>query len=323
MHFDVVVNPAGASGRTKKYWMNKVEPLFRDADYTVHYSTVDHGISDICRELTETGDHVNLVIVGGDGTMNDAVNGIADFSNVSVGLIPCGSGNDLARDLPLKKDLRENVASILSGKVTNTIDLGEVVYHNRCCIIDKKNNTYDNTVIKGDKTCRFIISAGAGFDAETCVYVQVSKMKKLLNRIHLGKLIYITVAAKLIFRMEKFSCTMTTERKTLTFPRCMFTVAMNHKYEGGGFKFCPDADDKDGMLDLCTAGDFTRGEFFKVFPSAYSGSHEKYAKVYPDRAEYVRIQTDRPVWIHTDGEPVCKSDDFEFRILNQKMNMLI
>ncbi len=315
MHFDVVVNPAGASGRTRKYWLNTIEPLFSGADYTVHYSAPDRSITDICRELTETGKHVNLVIVGGDGTMNEAVNGIADFTNVSVGLIPCGSGNDLARDLPVQKDPEKNVKMILSGKVSRQIDIGEAIYRN--C----GGMTGTHSEDRGSR--RFVISAGAGFDAETCVIVQRSAMKKFLNKIHLGKLIYIAVAAGLIFKMEKFSVMMDTGRKKLTFPNCMFTVAMNHKFEGGGFKFCPNADDTDGVLDLCTAGDFTRGEFFRIFPSAYSGSHEKFAKVYPDRAAHVRYRTDRPVWIHTDGEPVCRSDDFEFRIINQKMNMLI
>ena len=90
MKFDIIVNPAGAGGKTAAFW-KQWEPSFSGVEYEVHFSSKEHGIKEITQELTSQGRDVNLVIVGGDGSMNEAVNGIADFSHVRLGLLPCGS----------------------------------------------------------------------------------------------------------------------------------------------------------------------------------------------------------------------------------------
>ena len=105
MKIDFVINPA--SGHAVKAW-KKVEKLLQGrCDYHVHRSENGRNTEVICRELSSAGEDVTIVVVGGDGSMNDAVNGIQDFTHTRLGLIPCGSGNDLAKDLNMPRKLEE------------------------------------------------------------------------------------------------------------------------------------------------------------------------------------------------------------------------
>ena len=130
MYFHVVVNPAGASGKTGKIW-KKLEPVFRNSgkDYEVHYSSRDCGIEEICRRLEKScQEELCIVTVGGDGSVNEAVNGLEHPGRVLFAHIPAGSGNDLVRDMKLPGKPEQLAERILEGRVRRTCDIGEICY---------------------------------------------------------------------------------------------------------------------------------------------------------------------------------------------------
>ncbi|MBQ9694836.1 MAG: acylglycerol kinase family protein, partial [Oscillospiraceae bacterium] len=120
----ILINPTGAGGRTVKYWKS-LEKLFAESgrEYQVHMTRSEQDLEEICRKI---GAGEDLVIVGGDGTINQAVNGLADPAGVRLGIIPCGSGNDLAKDLSLPAGGRDIVQRILQGQVRRRSDVGIV-----------------------------------------------------------------------------------------------------------------------------------------------------------------------------------------------------
>ena len=108
----VIVNPKAQSGRTGKLW-EKVEARLKEknAEYEQVKAENAGGLMGQVAQLTKPvpageGEKgaVDLLVIGGDGTLNDVVSAVGDFSRVRVGLIPSGSGNDFARDLKLSKD---------------------------------------------------------------------------------------------------------------------------------------------------------------------------------------------------------------------------
>ena len=315
---EIVVNPAGASGRTLKTW-KKIEPVFRNSGvpYQVHFSTLEHGVTDIVRELTSDHSDKDIVIIGGDGTMNQAVNGIQDFSHTRIGFISCGSGNDLARGLKLSKNPEENAEKILKGDTARTIDIGETVYFNRMNELTKERASADGYVHR-----RFNISSGIGFDAAICQKAQIAPAKKTLNKMHLGKLIYLGVAIEIIATTKRTGAWITVDGSTEKYDQLLFTVAMNEPYEGGGFKFCPHADDHDHLLDLCIGNEISKFDFYRIFPYAYKGNHLKFKGVYEKRGHSIEIKTEEPKWVHTDGEVTCMSSHIRISLLSEKMKML-
>jgi len=315
--FEIVINPAGAGGAAKHAW-KKTEPVFKKSGipYHVTYSTLRHDIDAICQALTEKGEDIDLVILGGDGTMNKALNGIRDFEHTRLGFIPCGSGNDLAKALNISRNPLKCAARILEQKVVRNLDFGEVTYFNGSHFCDGREDTLVPF------TRRFNISSGIGFDAEICENAERSKAKKFLNKIHLGKLIYLFVAARIIFVFHKMKAIVTLDQQKAFEKDILSTVAMNTSYEGGGFQFCPAADPQDGILDMCIWGDVSKRDFFKMFPYAYHGNHLKFNEIDARRMHLMDVQVEEPCWVHTDGEVECMSTHIQMKLSEQKLKYL-
>lgn len=313
---EIVVNPNGASGKACQVW-EKTEPLFRKSgkEYHVFFSDEQKSVTEIVQEVTARP--CDLVIVGGDGTLNQAVNGIRDFEHVRLGLIPIGSGNDFARSQKYEGSLTERVDRILSGKNVRSIDLGEVVYQNRFEECEMEQVGRDGFVHR-----RFVISAGIGFDASICHEAGISKYKKVLNRLHMGKLIYILTAIHIIAATKRVKAWVTMDGKEREFDSLLLAVVMNEPYEGGGFRFCPSACDSDSLLDFCLADHLTQFDFFRIFPYAYKGAHLKFEGVESGRVTEMNIRTEVPLWVHTDGETACMSSDITIHLCEEKLNLL-
>ncbi|MCR4952411.1 MAG: hypothetical protein K6A40_13945 [Solobacterium sp.] len=313
----VIVNPAGAGGKTMKKWL-EAEPLLKAAsiDYDVSFSTLQHGIREITEELTSAGEPADLLVFGGDGTMNLVVNGIRDFAHTRIAFITCGSGNDLAKSLNMKYPLKQAVETLKEGKTKRELDVGRVTMH----------TAFDKDLVPADReiTRLFNISCGIGFDAEICAFVQDSAMKKKLNKVNLGKLIYLYEALHVIFTTKQGKARVIFDDNEIReYNEMLFTAAMNEPYEGGGFRFGADAAADDGMLDFCTGDSLSRYDFFRIFPYAYSGSHVKFSGVHMRKAKKAEIFSEHPLWIHTDGEIEWMSDHVTMELIPEKLKMML
>ena len=148
--FHIIVNPGSCSGRGLENW-HKIEPRFQENGeaYKVYCSSIDKTIRELAAEITTnkmdaaskadasgTEDVIKLVVLGGDGSVNEAVNGIRDFQKTRLGFIPVGSGNDLSLSLGLPDDRDRIIDRILKGEVVRSVDVGELITHNRSCELD-------------------------------------------------------------------------------------------------------------------------------------------------------------------------------------------
>lgn len=296
--YHIIVNPASRSGKGKRIWKEQVEPaLIREnISYNCYFSEKAGDVTKLTRGILagEPNRPVNLILLGGDGTVNEAIQGIPDVSGdvsyVTLGYIPTGSSNDLARDIGVPTSPSAALDLILHTGKTLPMDLGTVTYPD------------------GEKR-RFIVSCGIGYDAAVCEEILHSKMKNVMNRIGLGKLTYLGIALKLLFATKAVSARLTLDDgETIDMGRLLFIACMNHRFEGGGFMFCPKADDMDGILDLCAAGDLSKLLILFALPTAFKGKHYRFKGITPYRAKELTIETASPMWVHTDGEVGRRSD---------------
>ena len=150
-----------------------------------------------------------------------------------------------------------------------------------------------------------------------------------MNRIGLGKLTYLGIALKQLITARKVSCTLTLEDKvhdkkeSVELPRFLFVTCMSHRYEGGGFCFCPKADDQDGLLDLCVVNNVPRWKFPIIIPFALKGKHGGFKGVDQYRASRIEIRTSTPCWVQTDGEIPGKLDRIELTVEKQKIRFIV
>ena len=118
-HF--IVNPVSRSGKGLILWQKKIEPILKKKNipYRVEYTKQRGDTTELCRKISASAkneDNCIIVALGGDGTVNDAVQGIEDFENTTFALIPTGSGNDFAKDMKISKNVKKTLKKILSAK---------------------------------------------------------------------------------------------------------------------------------------------------------------------------------------------------------------
>lgn len=302
--YTFIVNANSRSGLGKEIW-GKIEKRLQTLaiPYQVFFTMPHHRTKTFIRELTaDKAEHV-LVIVGGDGTVNEVISGISYPSKVTLGYIPTGSGNDFARGLQLPTDPMRALDLILSHRNILNMDIGELSYKN--------------------KNRRFVVSSGFGFDAAICHEVVVSHWKAKLNRLKLGKLVYVLVALRQWFHLKPEKVTITLDGQTThTFKKCYFIASMNLPYEGGGFMFAPTADPSDGKLSVCILADLTKWKMLLLLPTALWGKHIHFKGVYTYTCNQIHIHSQKPRALHTDGEPLYLQRDVTLRCLPEQFRII-
>lgn len=321
----IIVNPASRSGRGAKIWA-KIKPILEQKQiaYKVFFSREAGHVTRLVRDLSlsllksDSDFILKMMILGGDGTLNEALQGISDFARVQIGYIPTGSSNDMARDLGLSKNPSEILENILSCKEPVLMDLGRLTYEQTSGQLSRQHS--DDLVL----TRLFSVSSGIGFDAAVCEEALASKFKNVLNKIGLGKLTYLTIALRQLIKAKKVTCSITLDDdKQVQLPRFLFVACMIHQYEGGGFKFCPGADFGDGLIDICAVGNIPKWLILIALPTAFMGKHYRFNGIDHYMASRVRLETSTPLWVHTDGEVTMKSSAITLACEQKKLQFLL
>ena len=296
----VIFNPAARTGQGQKLWESSVRPyLMRNRiTYTLHTTERSGDEARIAEEImnTETERPIRVVLLGGDGSINGFLQGVADPSQMILGFVPLGSGNDLARSLKIPSNPEKALDIIFSSGTPVATDLGEIVYAD-------------------GKVRRFIVSCGIGFDAAVCEEVMRSPLKNFLNKIGLGKLTYMGIAIKQILSIKREHGTLTLENgKVISLRKTLFVAGMNQPFEGGGFKFAPKAVDSDGLLNICCIDRIPRALILFALPFGLAGWHYIFPGITAYETPEFEIKVSGSLWVHTDGEVEQTADYLKVRV---------
>jgi diacylglycerol kinase (ATP) len=281
MMYYFIVNKISGNGKGIKVW-KKVEKLLEEkqVNYQVRFTEHPKHAVEIVKELSsETCDAV--VAVGGDGTIHDVANGLID-SNIPIGIIPAGSGNDLARALDIPMDYKKAFERILIGK-KRKMDVGKI----------------------GEEYC--ITVTGIGFDGKVAEVNNASKYKDLLNFIRLGDLSYGLSVLHVLFKYRPVNVQLKVDGKTLDFSNVWLIAIANTPNYGGGIKICPDACYHDGLFDICIVHSITKWDLLRTFPKAYKGKHASHPGVTMIKGKQVEVTSEWPMIVQSDGEVLTKT----------------
>jgi len=284
--YTFIVNPNARSGLGHKVWSSLEKVLKeRNVEYEVLFTKYQHHATKLTKQLTSTGKECTIIALGGDGTINEVMNGICDISKTTLGYIPIGSSNDFARSLKLSTDALKALDHILNPSAYKYINIGTLEYK--------------------DKKRRFAVSCGLGFDAAVCHQIVISKLKLMLNKVGLGKLSYVTVAIQRLMAQKPGTMTLRfDDGRVETFEKAYFAASMNTKYEGGGFMFCPKAEPSDDILDVIVASDISKLKVLCLLPTAFKGWHVHVKGIHTYQCRHVEMESEIALPVHTDGEPV-------------------
>jgi len=286
MMYYFIINPESRSGSGRKIW-ERLLPVIEqnlkiyDVFFTQYHNHATEYVSFITNDISSP---ITIVVLGGDGTLNEVINGIKQAEYVTLGYIPTGSSNDFARSLGITKNPPKNLEIILKPSAFKILDCGEAV-------------------APGKDPRRFCVSCGIGFDASITHEALSSPWKARLNSIRLGKLTYVFIALKQIIKLKKTNALLSVDGgKPIPVKKMVFMSTHIHRYEGGGFAFSPKADPEDGLLDICVISNMSRLKMLCLFPMAFSGKHIRFKGVDIYRCKKAVIQAKTPLTVHTDGE---------------------
>lgn len=218
-----------------------------------------------------------VAVAGGDGTVNEAVNGYIGVARnpQALALIPVGTGNDFAKMLGLSGDWRLACERIASGR-RRRVDAG------RC-----NGRLFANGI-------------GAGFDAQ--VALEANGIRWLRGNAVYG----LALARTLLLHYATPRARIVHDEGVIERPITMLAAA-NGKTYGGAFRMAPDADVADGLLELVVADALTRVGILCLVPHVMRGTHVGRAGVTVLRTKRVVVETDEPLVVHADGEIIDRS----------------
>ena len=278
----VIINPAARGGKTAREWP-AISELLKRNDIPFDYAFTEgigHGI-ELAKEASDTG-YETVVAVGGDGTVNEVVNGIVDRDGrgkAKLGIICTGTGRDCIRSLNIPDDLSK-ACKVLADRNCIDIDLGCAEYISG----GRKNKRY------------YINTAGLGFASD--VAERTRRFKRL------GGTMPFLIAFSAVFVPYKAKDTVINIDGQMRQERSLLITVNNGRYFGGGMKIAPDADASDGFLDIITIKDVNKLRLLYNFPKLYKGTHTTHPKVNVYKAKCVDVQTSDSLLLQLDGEVV-------------------
>ena len=240
----------------------------------------------IARELTERGER-DIVAMGGDGTVNEVLNGLVDPGQVNLGLMPCGSGNDFAAavGVPATPEGALEVLLNCEPKATDYLECAGI---------------------------RGLNVIGAGIDTE------------ILRRCYRARLLkgsmnyFVSLIVSLIrFRFYRFQSEFNGRKKG---HEGLIVCACNGRRFGGGIGICPKADSGDGQLDVVIVRDVKRSMIPGALVQLVRGKILEQRYTIHERAQRLKVDFDRPTTIQIDGE-LYDDLPFDVRVVPGKLRM--
>ena len=305
----VVVNPAASIGKCRKDWPEIQQILINEGFYfdAVLTTGPGHAIELVRDGITEKG-YKKIISIGGDGTNNEVINGIFTqnrfpSNEITMGVIPVGTGNDWRRTFDISIDYQANINTIKKG-FTFLHDIGKVTYYN-----------------DGDpKTRYFLNAAGTGLDEMVCGKTNLLKSK--------GKGGTIRYLLSTAFSILSFKClhVQIEVDGTMVFDDKIMSLSIgNCKYNGGGMMMMPKAVPNDGLFDITAIKKIGLIKFASNMKNIYDGSFaEKLKEVSLFQGRQIRVVSipSHKLLLETEGETLTNSP-FDFEMLPKAINMII
>ena len=241
-----------------------------------------------------------IIACGGDGTLHEVVNGIATVPDVTLGVLPCGRGNDFAAavGIPLKPDAA--IATLLSGTPIQ-VDLGRCYQNGRRLkgeVVEPESSLTDNQQLTTDNY--FTTIATCGYDTE------VSRRAAKGTPLFAGTASYAYAAVETLFYYEPPTVRLEGDFGIHEGPILLAATGITNRY-GGGFQIVPDARIDDGLFDVCIVRPVSAFTVLRLLVTLFWGGHVGHPAVSMHQTRTLKIETDPPMLLYADGEPMCET----------------
>lgn len=281
----LVVNPHSANGSTGRRWLQlsaRISQVLGPFQYAFTDSAM-HATSLTKKALKEGFECV--VAVGGDGTLNEVVNGFFEdgktiHSEACLGLLPLGTGGDFRRSLGLDLDVSKNLERLKNAPV-RPLDVGRMEFRNS----------------DGRPSTRYFVNI-ASFGVSGQVAVEVNQSSKFLG----GRASFMLGSMRALWRYRDVRVRLTLDGKPLEEMPITTVAVANGRYFGGGMKVAPRAELADGLLDVTVWQGYGLSDFVFKSSAIYDGTHTRFEGTRQFQCRSLLAESDEEVLIDCDGE---------------------
>jgi diacylglycerol kinase (ATP) len=299
----VIINPNAGNGKGKKDW-EQISALLENEEisFSVRFTERKGHAIEITRDSITSGFR-KIITIGGDGTLNEVVNGaftnnVCPPGEITLGLIPVGTGNDWGKMFGIPLNYARAVKIIREGKQM-LHDVGTISFYNG-----------------NEKTERYFINiAGLGFES-----VVVSKTNFQKDHGHGGKLIYFfnLVTSLISYKNTEAEIIIDGEIRHAS----VFSVNIgNGRYCGGGMRQTPHALPDDGLLDVTVINGMGKFEIIRNLKILYDGTILNHPKVEGYKCKNIKVSSDSIIYTEADGESLGHTPA-EFSIVPSAINII-
>lgn len=276
MAVPLIHNPRSGGGRGARIAKKAASLLAHEGlDTQEHQTTGPMDAGDIAMRLAKEG-HDLILVLGGDGTLSEAVDGILRSGHApTLGLLPGGTGNSLLRDFG-EPSLEAGVKRIAARGEHRALDAARVRWAN------------------GAHERHFVNVFGTGFMAKVC---------DLANRHYkwMGSASYTWSVFPELTRLRSPPTRLILDGRTIE-ENLPLVAVCNSIHTGGAMKIAPMAKTDDGWLDVIALREVDRRELLSIFPKIFNGTHIGHERVLVERARTIRIEPSEPSPLLGDGE---------------------
>ena len=265
----IIANPVAGHGQGKR-WIERLHRHLRDKplSYELLETQGPGHATQLARRLAHSGER-RIIVMGGDGTISEVAPALVE-TDLELGLIPIGTGNDLARSLHIPFNNLEGALEVLRKGSIRRIDVGR----------------------ERDRT--FLLMTAVGYPS--LVAEETNKMRRLK-----GTAAFFVAAYKALHRMKVVRIQLVLDGRSRHL-ECTSVMVQNTPYCGGGQLLAPGASMEDGLLDVVVIGAVGRLSMMAHFPKVYRGTHVGHPAFSVFQARRVEIQTESPMRKMFDGD---------------------
>jgi YegS/Rv2252/BmrU family lipid kinase len=280
-----IVNPTSGKGRGKKAIplinsfcsSNNIDYAILETEYHLH-----------ARELAKNNcDKYDVIVaVGGDGTVNEIINGMEVGASTLLAVLPVGSGNDFVKNLGFGNNINDNMSIIHDSNFNEiaSVDVGKISFTE---VGSNNGNSH-----------KFVNSLGIGFDA----YVGHLNQK---NKVLSGLLSYIYAVIRALFNYQMINVDIDNGNTQISGDKLLISIG-NGISSGGGFYLNPFAKINDGLLDVTVVDKVTRRRLMTALPMALINKLEKVPEAKLSTTKNITLKLNTPYFAHCEGEIITE-----------------
>ena len=327
--FILIANPISGKGRAKTIAEQAYAALTESGQTGTLALTAGPGDAERFAQDAVNAGIRKIIACGGDGTLHEVVNGIAQHSEntpvpvargpvpreaadksqdtvargpvprnaaITLGVLPCGRGNDFAAAIGVPRKTEEAVQNLFTGKPTQ-VDLGKITP----LPVDEPSHAQTGTEIPSpQKTRYFITIATCGYDAE------VSRRGAERSTPFKGTAAYVCAALATLADYKCPIIKLEGDFGTLEGEHLLAATGITPRY-GGGFRIVPNARYDDGLFDVCSIRSVSKITILRLLVTLFWGGHVSHPAVEMRQTRTLRIETEPAMLLYADGEPMCET----------------